>query len=394
MTRPTLHGYDHGNENLKISTDPDDDQNICRPAKDISSAEDGLEDPDCIIRKIKLKNMNNPTFAYINVNSIRYKHADLFAVINSNIDVLSIAETKLDSSFPNAQFLVDEYKEAYRKDRNVHVEGLLVYVKQDIPSREPKDHPLLSNSFDIIVIELNFRKAMRLLINVYKPPSVSDSAFCEKISGTIDFYSEKYKNIVLMGDFNMQPTDNNFQTFCESHDLCNLIKDKAWFKTIEGTCIDLILTNQKRSLKNTCTVETGIGDFHRMILTQLKLTFEKFPPKIITSRDYKHFNKDKFERDLVLALVSNPASTYSYNQFLVTFESVLDKHVPVKRRKVRGNQMLFMNKPLRQAIMCRSKLRNLCHKSRKSSDWDNYRKQRNYSVKLRNKARRDYFNNM
>ena len=35
-----------------------------------------------------------------------------------------------------------------------------------------------------------------------------------------------------------------------------------------------------------------------------------------------------------------------------------------------------------------------CHKSRKSSDWDNYRKRWNYCVKLRNKARRDYFNNM
>ena len=226
--------------------------------------------------------MNNPTFACINVNSIRYKHADLFAVINSNTDVLSIAETKLDSSFPNAQFLVDEYKEPYRKDRNVHGGGLLVSVKQDIPSQELKDYPLLPNSFDVIVIELNFRKAMWLLINVYKPPSVNNSAFCENISGTIDFYSQKYINIVLMGDFNMQPTDNNFQTFCESHDLYNLIKDKTCFKTIEGTCIDLILTNRKRSFKNTCTVETGINDFHRMILTQLKLTFERLPHKTIT----------------------------------------------------------------------------------------------------------------
>ena len=90
-----------------------------------------------------------------------------------------------------------------------------------------------------------------------------------------------------------------------------------------------------------------------MILTQLKLAFEKLPPKTITFRDYKHFNKDKFERDLVLAMASNPASTYSYDQFLLTFESVLGKHAPVKRRKVRGNQMPFMNKPLRQAIMRR-----------------------------------------
>ena len=62
------------------------------------------------------------------------------------------------------------------------------------------------------------------------------TALGEKISGTIDFSSQKYKNSVLMGDFNMQATDNNFQTFCESHDLYNFIKDKTCFKTIEGTC--------------------------------------------------------------------------------------------------------------------------------------------------------------
>ena len=66
LTQPTLHGYDQGNENSKLSTDPDDDdQNIYRLTKDISSAEDGLEDSDCIMRKIKLKNMNNPTFGVL-----------------------------------------------------------------------------------------------------------------------------------------------------------------------------------------------------------------------------------------------------------------------------------------------------------------------------------------
>ena len=79
---------------------------------------------------------------------------------------LSIPETKLDSSFLTAQLLIDGYKEPYRKDRNVHGRGLLVYVKQDIPSRELKDHPSLLNSFDVIVMELNFRKAMWLVINV------------------------------------------------------------------------------------------------------------------------------------------------------------------------------------------------------------------------------------
>ena len=35
-------------------------------------------------------------------------------------------------------------------------------------------------------------------------------------------------------------------------------------------CIDLILTNQKYSLKNICAIETGVSDFlYRMVYTQL-----------------------------------------------------------------------------------------------------------------------------
>ena len=101
-----------------------------------------------------------------------------------------------------------------------------------------KNHPPTSNSSDVIVTEINFRKSKWLLINAYKPPSVNNSLFCDQMSRILGFYSQTYKNIVLMGDFNMRVTDSNFSAFYESHDLYNLIKEKACFKFIEGICID------------------------------------------------------------------------------------------------------------------------------------------------------------
>ena len=50
---------------------------------------------------MKQKKTCNPSFASINVNSIRNKHAELFTIFDSNIDILTTAETKLDCSFPN-----------------------------------------------------------------------------------------------------------------------------------------------------------------------------------------------------------------------------------------------------------------------------------------------------
>ena len=87
-------------------------------------------------------------------------------------------------------------------------------------------------SFDVIVIERNFRKSKWLLTNAYKAPSVNNSLFCDQIARLLDFYSPTYKNIVLMGHFNMRVTDNNFQAFYESHYLCNLIKEKTCFKSM------------------------------------------------------------------------------------------------------------------------------------------------------------------
>ena len=302
------------------------------------------------------------------MNSIRNKLSDLFSIIDSNVEIVTIAETKLDSSFPSAQFIVDGHSAPYRKDRNANDGGLLVYIKEGIPSCELKNHPPMSNSFDVIVIEINFRKSNWLLINAYKPPSVNNSLFCDQISRLLDFYSPTYKNIVLMGYFNMRVTDNNFQVFYESHDLHNLIKEKTCFKSTEGTCIDLILTNQKYSFKNSCTIETGVSDFHRMVLTQFKITFQKLPPRTISYRVFTNFVRSDFERDLFLALLSNPFVSHNYGKFLSTFEKILDKHAPIKRRKIRGNQKPFMNKPLRQAIMRISKLLNIFQKTKLSAD--------------------------
>ena len=356
-----------------------------------NAAEDDFDNPAIKLREIKLKNPNNPSLAYINVKSIRNKHSDMFTFLDCNIDILTIAETKLDCTFPTAQFIVEGYKEPFRKDRKKNSGGLLVYVKEDIPSRELKNHPLVPDLLDIVVIGLNFRKQKWLLISLYIS-SLNRIIFYDAMSKVIDFYSRTYTNIILMGDFNTRPDDKNFRAFYEGHDLFDLIKDKTCFKSASGTCIYLIFTNRKFCLRNTCTIDTGVSDFHRMIFTQLMLTFQKLPPKTIFFRDYKNFDQENFDKDLILSLMCNINVSSNYAQFSELFGKVLDKHAPLKKRKVRGNQMPFMTKTLRQAVMRRSKLFHTFTRSKKQSDWENFRKQRNHCVKLRNKVRKTFLN--
>ena len=46
-----------------------------------------------------------------------------------------ISETKTDPSFPVGQFLLNGYRTPFRLDLNAHGGGILLYVREDIPSK-------------------------------------------------------------------------------------------------------------------------------------------------------------------------------------------------------------------------------------------------------------------
>ena len=79
------------------------------------------------------KNRNRLITAHLNINSLRNKFDSLVEILHSNVDIVLISETKIDSSFPTAQFKIEGYT-TYRLDRNSNEGGILLYVREDIPS--------------------------------------------------------------------------------------------------------------------------------------------------------------------------------------------------------------------------------------------------------------------
>ena len=91
-----------------------------------------------------------------------------------------------------------------------------------------------------------------------------------------------------------------------------------------------------------------------MIYTMLKSSFINIEPKLLNYRGYKNFNFGNF-KDLSEALL---ISRNLYDEFESAFITALDKHGPKKKKWLRGNDKPHITKPLRQAIMKRSKLKN------------------------------------
>ena len=78
-------------------------------------------------------------------------------VVMENVDILAIAETKIDESFPTAHFLLVGYHSPYLLDKSPKSGGILVYVKSSIPSRQ-SNFPNLPYKIEAIPFELNLRK--------------------------------------------------------------------------------------------------------------------------------------------------------------------------------------------------------------------------------------------
>ena len=45
-------------------------------------------------------------------------------------------------------------------------------------------------------------------------------------------------------------------------------------------------------------METGLSDFHKMVVTVMKGTYRKFEPRIAHYRDFKHFFSNSFKESI------------------------------------------------------------------------------------------------
>ena len=87
-------------------------------------------------------------------------------------------------------------------------------------------------------------------------------------------------------------------------------------------------------------------------------------------------------------------SNNSFDIFLEEFKTCLDKFVPLKEKKIRFNNSIFMTKSLRKAIMLRSQLKRKFNNNKSEESSKKYKQQRNYWVKLLCKTKMEYFQNM
>ena len=193
------------------------------------------------VRENRLKYVNNPLIGYLNINSLRNKIVDLREIIlELSLDYLVLSETKIDESFPTAQFFIKGYEVRARRDRDKHGGGLIEFVKNGFISKRIKEYE--AKQSESICSELTIANRKWICLNIYRPPNPNNmNTFFDEITACLSKAAVKYENIIIMGDFNIDIKNKGLgygklDTFCDLSNITNLIhSETCLMKNLKST---------------------------------------------------------------------------------------------------------------------------------------------------------------
>ena len=127
----------------------------------------------------------------------------------------------------------------------------------------------------------------------------------------IDDLAQSYKNMIILGDFNVNVLKNTFH----SRHLIDAINERSLhlvpygatnFSNNAATSIDLAIVDSSSKLVSFSKTDSPIAAGHLAINLVHKFVADKISNKTITYRHFKNCDKKKISEDIVSVLSCNP----------------------------------------------------------------------------------------
>ena len=226
------------------------------------------------LRSLRVKNLNKLITGHLNINSVRNKFELLAHQIKDNKDILIISQRRLDESFPTSQFFINGFRSFHRLDRNCNGAGILLCIREDIPSKLLSIETDLTKAF---FVEINLHNKKKWLISCsYNQKRASIANHFSALNKCTEIDISELGNLIFLGDFNAGLDDTDMKHFCSIYNLTSMINKAMCYKSPDKpTYIDLILTNCPGSFQNSGVVETRLSDFYKMVVTVMKTSYRK-----------------------------------------------------------------------------------------------------------------------
>ena len=166
---------------------------------------------------------------HIKLSSVRDKFKSFADVASASLNVLIISQTKTDKAFLESWFIIEGFSEPYHLDRKVNGRGILLNVRENIPTKCSK-RITVSNSFEGLFIKLSLKNKKWLLGRLYNVHRDKIISHVNTVSNILEKVWKGYENLILLGGFNAETEEKDMPNFMNMCNWKNLIKHQAYFK--------------------------------------------------------------------------------------------------------------------------------------------------------------------
>ena len=329
-----------------------------------------------------------------NARSILLKRFDLLAFLCAyHFDVVSITETFLDSTVPDAQIISSGYN-IFRKDRNRHGGGMLVMVRDSITVVRRYD---LEVACEMLWLELYVQKGVIDFLTYYRPPTTSVDSLLALYSALAVVSTSR--PIFICGDFNVPHI--NWQTLSPTFKspvadtLCRVVCDNFLSQVVhqctrDDHILDLLLTNNPALISSVDVIDSLPGCDHDAIQFTLLVSLPKQSATHRRLYNYKAINVNELNE--VLFHVPWNVIDYhhddielSWSQWKHLFFSAIDYVVPT----IRWSRYKLKHWFSRDTIKLIHQKKTLYHEYKNSGNPTLLKKYRSHSNLVRMATRRD-----
>ena len=169
------------------------------------------------------------------MNSVRNKVVDAREVFRKlQLDDFFLSETKLDDGFPSAEFYIENFQVRNRRDRENNEGGLREFVRKGFITKKVKAYE--TKVSETIASEFTISKKKWFCLSVYRPPtSTNVDIFFEELRNSLSKAVNKYGNLIVMGDFNIDLNNTDcigfgkLGEFCDNFNLTYIVKRNTCF---------------------------------------------------------------------------------------------------------------------------------------------------------------------
>lgn len=116
----------------------------------------------------------------------------------------------------------------YRFDRKRIGGRVIIYVRDDVPSKQLIKYKLLGDMEDVF-IEVHLRKTKWLIFGAYRPPCQSVEYFFKNVGFALDTCKQTHEKFLLL-EILIRKILNQFCLFLTNYDCNDLVKDKTCLK--------------------------------------------------------------------------------------------------------------------------------------------------------------------